>query len=168
MVAVAVKVGGPVVETPALDALRVARESGLLEGATLLFDSLHAQGFALGRYGTPGERRIDCPACDGRGKIPRAALTPRQQQLERKRALDTREWPDCEDCGGSGDEWEEYVRQESFVEVTPRPEDVIGFALGIDNQAVNDEKDALLRAIRGDPPGRGWIIDNEGTWKRAS
>jgi hypothetical protein len=162
-VAVAVKVGGPRVETPALDAARAARERGELETLGAFIDWLRDEKeLVLAQRGREVVTFVKCRECSGRGRAPG---TPRDRQLLRAGVLSTSGFPACEVCRGGGRVTDSRIDDAGLTHVGWYPEQLIGEFLGIDPAAMEDEKMALLAAIRDEPPPRGWH-DNEGVWAR--
>lgn len=162
--AVLVKAGGPSVETPALDAARGAREAGELETLGRFIDWLRDErGLVLAERGREVVTFVKCPECSGRGRAPGS---PRDKQLMRAGVLGTSGLPACPVCEGRGRVTDARVDDAGLTHVGWYPERLIGAFLGIDPDQMNDEKEALLAALREEPPPRGWT-DDEGTWKRA-
>lgn len=137
------------VPTPELDRQREALEPRPVNDVLTEFvDWLTGQGLLIAKYGRRGERKVKCPICRGRG-FDADKLTPRQAQLLAKGLLSDADRERCEACRADpGYVWEEYVDDDSLQPHHERWGSLFARFLGLDEEAIESERRAILEALR--------------------
>lgn len=134
------------VATPELDKMLAAIAPRKVNDVLTEFvDWLESEKIVLARYGATKERTVRCDACDGTG-FDSGPLTARQRQLLRRGALRDEDRPRC-DCS-DGKRWESYIDPNSLVEIHESYERLFSRFLGIDQDAIERERRAILEALR--------------------
>ncbi len=137
--------------TPELDKQRAALAPRPVNDVLSEFvDWLTAEGIVLARYGRRGERREKCGHCSGRGFDP-DKLTARQRQLLEIGRLPDADREPCPVCPDrSGYVWREYVDEDSLEPLHEAWDRLFARHLGLDLNAIEQERRALLAALRGE------------------
>lgn len=107
------------------------------------WDWLQSEHLMIAEYGRVDQRPCMCEECEGTGKSGR--LTPREAQLAREGFSSA---PPCPECNGLGTTMEDVIDLDSLRVKHFDPEKLFAEFLGIDLEAMNTEKLALLEQLR--------------------
>lgn len=134
-------------ETPELDKMREAiAPRQVNDTLTDFVDWLTSDGIILARYGAARRRTVPCPACRGRG-FDTSGLSKRQQQLLRLGQLTDDARPPCPGGCHYGKVHEEYLDPESLQPLTEPWSRLFARFLGLDEAAMDRERQALLEEL---------------------